>query len=127
MKDILITWPKTRPLESYLDECAKAVEQGLSINFRVPYPPAGRTMADVGKVRVYVVHDGAVRGWQAYEGAIFRAEGEVHGVAGEPDWPEGWYIVRSPLWHPCTEWPMRGFQGWRYFTWPEGAQPPARQ
>lgn len=120
--DLIITWPKTRELQSYLDECAKAAAHGLMINYRVGYPPARR---DIGAdARVYVVYDGAIRGWQLFSSVIYRAEDEVHGVAGDPDWPEGWYIVRYPDWHPCEEVPRMGFQGWRYYTRPAD-RPPA--
>lgn len=116
MSDLIITWPKTRPLQSYLDECARAVSQELMINYRVSYPPARMKLA--ADARVYVVHDGAVRGWSSFSSVIYCAEGEVRGVAGDPDWPEGWYIVRHPDWHPCAETPYMGFRGWRYHTRP---------
>lgn len=115
VSDLIITWPKTRPLQSYLDECAKAAREGLLINYRVRFPPVRLDLA--ADARAYVVYDGAIRGWQLLDSVRFRADGEVQGVAGE-QWPEGWYIVRHPEWHPCAETPAMGFQGWRYHTRP---------
>lgn len=111
MSDLIITWPKTRSLDSYLDECARAAREGLLINYRVGYPPTRGDLAD--DARVYVVHDGAIRGWQLFEGVYFRTDGEAQGVAGE-FWPEGWYIVRHPEWIPIEPVVAMGFRGWRF-------------
>lgn len=107
--NIVITWPRSRTLDDYLTELRGAVLRGEVINFRVPSKP---------KVypgdRCYIVHDGAVRGWN--EVIEVRERDEVRNVKTGGTWPHGIYIVRDPrwLWLPEPFPPMRGFQGWRY-------------
>lgn len=109
--NIIITWPKTRTLESYVEECAKACELSQEINFRVPARPKEARVGD----RCYVVYDGFVRGWHEILVVNWRDEGVVRDRSGS-FWPAGWYIVRHPLYHPWLDdpVPMRGFQGVRY-------------
>lgn len=113
-RDIVLTWPKTADLKTYLGMLARAYERGVVINYRVASPP----LVEEDEVkRVYMVHDGKIRGWNPFLTAEFRAWGEVRQARGDGFWPEGWYIVRSPLWHPLADnrlIPMRGFQGFRY-------------
>lgn len=107
---IVMTWPKSRPLESYLEELRKAEEQGLTIHFRVPSLPEIPFGA-----RCYMVHDGYVRGWLVTLG-FSDGTGVTDPITGEP-WPKGKYIVRNPHWTPL-EYPkrMKGFRGWRYYS-----------
>lgn len=119
-RDIVVTWPKSKPLGSYLADLAIAKARDLFINYRVSRLPVWRqAMDDHGWLgwpygaehpRCYMVHDGAVRGWCEVVGARFRKAGEVTG------WPAGFYVVRSPEWHDVAL-PLRmaGFRGWRYF------------
>lgn len=115
MKDLVVTWPKSKPLETYLEELQRAARDRLEINFRVPSRPA--TVA-----RCYMVHSGAVRGYNMVRQVVWRGEGEVVRVESDAVrgfWPAGWYVVREPLWHPLTPTiPMRGFQGYRYMERP---------
>lgn len=119
-RDIVVTWPKTKPLLDYLAELRQADRAGDLINFRVRHLPTwhdqigdhrwngwpwGRT-----RPRCYMVHDGAVRGWCRIAGTCWRDDGEVAG------WPAGWYIVRDPWWTPIEPVPMRGFRGWRWYS-----------
>jgi hypothetical protein len=108
---LLITWPKTRPLSSYLDELAKAKERGHTIHYRVSRLP----LLDYG-APVYHVHDGAIRGWCASLG-YSDGTGVIDPITGEP-WPIGNYIVRSPEWHPIDPITYAGFRGWRYYVPP---------
>lgn len=107
MKDLAVTWPKGSPLSVYLERLEYAVAYGLEINFRVPSKPR------VTPERCYMVHDGKLRGYNLIRSIEYRGPREVE-KAGGGFWPEGWYIVRAPEWHPILPVPMRGFQGYRY-------------
>lgn len=111
-RDIVVTWPKTKPLAEYIKALGHARSNDELINFRVanlPPWPAGSFALGGPLVRCYHVHDGFVRGWCRVIYATTREVGEVEG------WPAGLYVVRDPHWHPCKEIPMRGFRGWRWF------------
>lgn len=108
--DLVVTWPKTKPLETYLAELEKAATDGLQINFRVPSRPAPVE-------RCYMVYDGEVRGWNRVLSVEHRGEREVARVESDAFagfWPAGWYVVRDPVWTPVTPMAMKGFQGYRY-------------
>lgn len=112
MRDLILTWPKATKLSVYLETLKQAHARMDVINFRVGSPPL---IEDNECERVYMVHDGKIRGWSAFLGVEFRKFGEVKQARGDGYWPEGWYIVRSALWHPLeNEVEMRGFQGFRY-------------
>jgi hypothetical protein len=108
---IVVTWPKSRPLDSYVRELNVAERNGLVINFRVasfPKVPYG--------ARCYHVHDGAVRGWVTTLGFQEYDDLTVTDPVTGGYWPAGKYIVRHPTWYPLPEpQPMKGFQGWRYY------------
>lgn len=111
--NLIITWPKKRSLDSYVKACDKAAEDGLQINFRIARPPT----RDVKGAKVFVVHDGYMRGFHHLIDVVKRGEGEVSLVRGDAFagfWPAGWYLVRDPTWHMIVPIPMKGFQGWRY-------------
>jgi hypothetical protein len=108
-RDIIITWPKTEPLGSYLMALEVAAERGEVINYRVPSPPK------LEPERCYVVYDGEVIGWNEVLSVERRGGEEVLDPRTGNYWPSGWYIVRDPVWHPLrTPLPCRGFQGFRY-------------
>lgn len=115
MTDLILTWPKHRPLDSYLRELKLAAERNEVINFRV----SGCPVVGAGD-RCYMVHDGAMRGWSPILEVAHRGPRQVRRVASDDRsgfWPEGWYVVRKPVWTPLDEpVPMRGFQGFRYLT-----------
>lgn len=110
--NIVVTWPKTRPLESYLAECRNADREGLDICFRVPSRPA----VSEGD-RCYIVHSGFIRGWQKVLGVEERDD--VRDPITRELMEVGFYVRRDPRWHPCRLVRMRGFQGYRYAkeTW----------
>lgn len=115
MSDIVLTWPKTRPLESYLTELAQARDAGLVINYRVAHPP-NRNVLWVGRApRCYMVHDGAVRGYTMIRDVLHRDDGEVRDPVTGGFWPEGFYVVREPRWFEVNPITMGGFRGWRFF------------
>lgn len=115
MRDIVVTWPKSKPLEVYLDELLAAVIAGAEINFRLPTSP--RYVPE----RCYMVHSGYVRGYNLVRSVQWRGPREVLRVASDPlagYWPAGWYVIRAPEWHPIALIRMQGFQGFRYFERP---------
>jgi hypothetical protein len=116
-RDIVITWPKGQPLRDYLRACREAQARGDVINYRVANAPG----FDFGahrerRGRVYVVHDGAIRGYQELLYTTYREADEVLAADGRSFWPAGNYLVRDPQWHAVEPpIPMRGFQGWRWY------------
>lgn len=109
-KDIIVTWPKSRPLASYLTELRKAKESNQVINFRVhrlPKIPLGS--------RCYRVHNGNVHGYTNIIDFKYRSIDVVSDPVTGGFWPEGNYIVCDPEWHSIDPIPMAGFQGWKYF------------
>lgn len=117
MTDLIVTWPKSRPLSSYVEELGKAELAGLDINFRVPTEPREFL---VGR-RCYRVHSGHVRGWTKILGVAKRGPNQVARVESDAFagfWPEGWYVVCSPAWYVLfgkKQIAVKGFQGYRYF------------
>jgi hypothetical protein len=107
--NVLITWPKTKPLEDYLEALAAAKAFGEVINYRVAKPPTRHVK------RCYVVYDGAIRGWSPIREVKYYGENTVRIVDGDGYWPAGYYIVRDPEWNEIRPIPMKGFQGWRYY------------
>lgn len=109
--NIVITWPKSRSLESYLIELDKADKAGEFINFRLPTKPKEHEVS-----LCYIVHDGAIRGWNDVVSIDYRPEGVVRDPITGDYWPAGFYVVRDPHWHPLKDpIPMKGFQGFRYY------------
>lgn len=124
MKDIIVTWPKDRPLQSYLDELEKAARDNKVINYRVHKPPGGVIGENVVSVsfrysakppRCYMVHDGYIRGYNDVLEVTYKGRGDVTDPITGQGMRAGWYIVRNPKWHPINLIPMSGFQGFRYF------------
>lgn len=115
-RHLILTWPKSRPLESYLRELKEAERNGAVINFRVAHPP--KRAPDQRWGYCYMVYDGYVRGWTQITDVVHRGRGEVRRVASDDRsgfWPPGWYVVREPIWHPLSKLiPMIGFRGFRY-------------
>ena len=116
MKDLVLTWPKTTPLRAYVAGLEQAAQRNEVINYRVANPPTINNGNAPRLTRVYMVHDGFIRGWSTLIGVEWRGAGVVRDRGGG-FWPEGWYIVRHPDWHPIElrhQIKMRGFQGFRY-------------
>lgn len=105
--DIVATWPKSRPLESYLVELKRAERAGQVVNFRVAALPK------IQPVRCYMVHTGFVRGCLRVIDMRHRDD-VIDPTTGQAMRP-GFYIVREPIWTPIPVIPMKGFQGWRHF------------
>lgn len=112
--DLLVTWPKSRPLASYLVELELAKRDGLQINFRVPSQPREFLV----NRRCYRVHDGKVRGWVKILGVSKRGPNEVARVKSDAFagfWPPGWYVVCDPAWHELPKAQQQSFPGFRGF------------
>lgn len=112
MPDIVATWPKKRALDSYLAELARADEQNLYINFRVPSLPSVTRWN-----RCYMVHDGLVRGWNDIREACWRDD--VWDVTTGLPMKGGFFVVRMPKFFDISlcegdPFAMKGFRGYRY-------------
>lgn len=111
MSDIIITWPSSRPLESYIEQILSAGAAGNKhINFRVARLPKYAGPGD----RCYVVHSGFVRGYNVIIECRPIEEDIVLDPLTDEFWPAGNYIVRDPAWYPITPSAYKGFQGWHY-------------
>jgi hypothetical protein len=116
VKDLIITWPKSRALSSYERELRLTAASGNVINFRVPSTP--KELCE----RCYVVHDGKVRGWSPIIEYADREDNKVLDPVTEEYWPAGIYIVRSPEWNPiknaADKLKIKGFRDYRYIDRP---------
>lgn len=109
MSDVVVTWPKSRPLESYLSELKRAERDGEVAYYSV----RGDVQTKEGE-RCFHVHDGAIRGYLIVRKVVFIPEGSlIDNVTGQ-HFPSGFYIERDPEWHPVDPIPMQGFRGFRY-------------
>jgi hypothetical protein len=118
MHDLIATWPKTRSLQSYLDELQKASANGLLINYRVAKLPRMGFLDWMGRPhRCYMIYNGVVRGYNEIIGLDAYDEGEVLDPITGDFWPAGNYIVRNPEWHPVAPIAKKSFVGWRYFEY----------
>lgn len=115
--DIIVTWPKSKALATYLLELRKAVAEDLQINYRLASQPKSKPN------RCYMVYDGLIRGYNDVIGVVWRGAQEVSRVESDAwagFWPEGHYVVRDPSWRPIRPIEMAGFRGFRYWpsNWP---------
>lgn len=114
--DLILTWPRTRPLDSYVEEMKRAERLGQVVNFRVHNKPTLKVQGDDWE-RAWMVHDGKVRGYSHIVEIAERGIGEVLRVQSDPRggyWPPGVYVVREAIFFQVEPIPMRGFQGFRY-------------
>ena len=111
-KDIIVTWPACRSLESYLVKLRRAAAEEKVILFKVGAMPRHTAAGQ----RCYMVHSGYVRGFCEIIDLQFENEGEppIDPISGK-QMSRGNYIVRSPHWWELGRQPdMKGFQGFRY-------------
>lgn len=108
--DIAITWPKSRPLESYLAELKKAADAGLVINFKVPTWPKRIKEGE----RCYIVYDGFVRGYNNILG-VDSKDDVIDPITGQRMAP-GVYVVREPTFYDTgsPHVAIDSFRGYRY-------------
>jgi hypothetical protein len=118
MQDLVATWPKTRPFQSYLDELRKASESGQLINYRVSKLPKVGFLDWSGRPkRCYMIYAGLVRGYNEIVALDAYGEGEILDPITGNYWPAGNYIVRDPEWYPVPQIVKQSFVGWRYFQY----------
>ncbi len=113
--DLLITIPKTVKWGRWLDECWDTVRYGGTLNYRISTSFNRLPKVTLGKNddRVYVVHDGRIRGYHHLQAIRFLDAFTCQTTL--KNWPAGYYLVRSGPFHPIEPIPHRGFQGWRYY------------
>jgi hypothetical protein len=108
--NIVVTWPKDRPLSSYLLELARAEAAGEDAFYRV------RSRPDVHpEDKCYHVHDGWIRGYLVVQDVVEMGDdAPIDQVTGRKFEP-GIYVQRHPRWYAVTQRPMAGFRGYRYY------------
>lgn len=109
MADIILTWPKKRTLESYLEALEEAERTNQGICFKVAVMPA---LCKVGD-KAFMVHDGAIRGWNKILGFSDSPDMLVTDPITNEPW-EGKFIVRDPAWNAIEPLEHPGFRGFRY-------------
>lgn len=108
-RDIMITLPSVVDWGAYERELAKVADYREVMNFKVSHFPRGVRKGS----RCYIVHKGAVKGWMEIVG--FSTKKFDCSTTGK-EW-DGNFIERSgPFHYLKQEIPMRGFQGFRYFS-----------
>jgi len=114
-RHLLITIPKTVSWQTWLEEARHAEESGGWLYYHVCRGAFDlRRVADPCKV--FVVHDGAVRGYHLMRAMdlLQQCRAFVCETTGRR-WPEGWYLLRRGHFHPLERpVPYRGFRGVRY-------------
>lgn len=105
---IIITLPKTVDWDDYKSELYKAAT-GEILNFKVSNFPTEVRPGD----KCYLVHDGYIKGWhEIYD----FAENDFTCTTTGKKW-KGKFIQRTGPFHFLEDpVPMKGFQGWRYFS-----------
>lgn len=104
--DIVITIPKSINWDQYLVDLRHAEKRNEVLNFKVPHLPKVNFHD-----RCYIVHDGAVRGYNHVLGV--EQKDFICTTTGKR-W-KGIFVVRYPKFHPIDPIPMKGFQGFRYW------------
>jgi hypothetical protein len=109
----VVTIPKSTKWEDYEKELKAVEDEGLVLNYRVRYMPKGIDIDD----RVYIVHDGMVRGFHPLLGIKNWPNGFVCETTGT-EWPPGIYLQRTGRFYRIDPIPMQGFRGLRRFDQP---------
>jgi hypothetical protein len=107
-KDIIITLPAKIKWEDYQEELNAVKDGGAVLNFKVPYFPKETAVG----CKCYLIHQGHIRGWMEIVG--MEEQDFVCEITGK-QWT-GKFIQRSGLFHEITPIPMKGFQGFKYFS-----------
>ena len=108
-RSIIVTLPSNIAWSDYKKELDKVKDYKNVLNFKVYNFPK-----DISKgSKCYVAHNGYVKGWLEIVG--FSEKEFICNVTGK-EW-SGKFIERSgPFHYIDKEIPMRGFQGYRYFS-----------
>lgn len=116
MKDLIITLPKTVKWVDYQKELDDVLYECVDINFKVPFLPKD---VEFGKTKVYVTHEGIIKGYMILKACRIYHEDWICDTSGTI-WSAGKYIVRSGEFFECKEKiPYGGFQGFRYIDYDE--------
>jgi len=108
MEDWIITIPKSIPWEKYEEELdAAAKDPDIVLNYRLGYKPNAKP-GD----RVFVVHDGEIKGFQKVVDVVEEKKGFKCLSTGQ-NWPAGFYIQRGGPFHEIDPIRMKGFRGIR--------------
>ena len=107
--DIVITLPKSFSWDEYTKEIQHALDNEEVLNFKVPYLPKV-----IKGDKCYVVHQGYVRGFMYIVGTSTEP---FECTTTNRKW-KGNFVQRSGDFHEIDPIPMKGFQGFRYFTMP---------
>lgn len=105
-KDIIITIPKTIKWDDYKKELQKA-EEGEIMNFKVPFLPKTKAGS-----KCYLCHEGFIKGYMIISGL---SEKEFDCSTTGKNW-KGKFVERTGKFHTIDPIPMKGFQGFRYYT-----------
>lgn len=106
----IVTVPKTTSWETYKKELWDVEHESLIMNYRVRYFPKKMQIGD----RMYIVHDGYVKGWMKIVGLV-DSDGFTCRTTGIY-WGEGKFIQRSGKFHEVVGIRMKGFRGVREFS-----------
>lgn len=110
MKSWVITIPKTVSWEDYQKELAAVADQSQVLNYRVRFAPKLMQKGD----KMFVVHDGVVRGYQLVHDIKHWPSGFVCQTT-QARWEPGVYIQRTGIFHRIAPIQMLGFRGVRQF------------
>jgi len=108
--DILVTTPKSQMVVAAL-EAQECLSRGGGEYFRkLATLPKGLRAGS----KVFYVEDGFVRGFAVVDRVV---DGEMVCSTTGTQWGAGIYAVMdASTWQWICPLPMKGFQGWRYFT-----------
>lgn len=111
MADWIITVPKKIKWEDYHRELV-AVENDPDavLNFRLPHRPLQMKKGD----RMFVTHNGSVRGWMFIHDVVVMSHGFRCTTTGQW-WEPGVYVQRKGKFFHVEPVAMRGFQGYRRY------------
>lgn len=108
-RSIVITIPSNKSWSEYEKELAQVADGRQVLNFKVANFPKGVKVGD----RCYVVYRGLIVGWMSIAG---MSEKSFRCSTTGKEW-KGRFIERSGKFHYLDEKiPMKGFQGFRYFS-----------
>jgi hypothetical protein len=104
----IVTLPKTVAWESYEEELAAVADGSQVMNYRLPRRPATMAAGD----RMYITHQGIVKGWMAIQDVVHKPDGFTCTTTGT-FWEPGWYVERTGTFHAVAPFAYPGFQGYR--------------
>jgi len=108
----IVTVPKTVSWTEYKKELETVKDGGQVLRYKTRYFPKEMSIGD----RLYIYHDGYVRGYMLISGLIDLDEPWVCTTTGQ-QWPSGKYIERTgEFLHLNTPVSFKGFRGVRRYA-----------